>query len=248
MTKTICHLLVASLLLLFFSRATAQPPPVLPASAATTRQLSQPYLVTEVIDGDTIKISSGETVRLIGVDTPETVHPTKPVEAFGLQASAFTKRLLQGKQVRLEFDQDTRDRYKRLLAYAYLPNGTCANEQIILAGYGYAYTQFPFKYMERYRELEKTARTQRKGLWADEHTAAAPGSPVPATPAAPVPAQGLVPSSAAPVTVAQGLVAITPTGKKYHSMSCRTVAPSTARQIPLRQAAASGYTPCKLCK
>ncbi len=65
--------------------------------------------VTRVIDGDTLVLNGGERVRLIGVDTPETVHPTKPVEYFGKEASAFTKRMAEDQQVYLEYDQGLRE-------------------------------------------------------------------------------------------------------------------------------------------
>ena len=73
------------------------------------------------IDGDTVVLDGGKRVRLIGVDTPETVHPTKPVEYFGREASAFTK-LVEGQEVYLEYEQGspTRDRYGRTLGYVYL--------------------------------------------------------------------------------------------------------------------------------
>jgi micrococcal nuclease len=75
--------------------------------------------VTRVIDGDTLVLDGGERVRLIGVDTPETVHPNKPVERFGKEASGFTRKMAEGKQVRLEYDAETagHDRYGRTLAY-----------------------------------------------------------------------------------------------------------------------------------
>ena len=81
------------------------------------------YLCTRVVDGDTIIIiidDKNERVRLIGVDTPEIVHPEKPVEFFGQEATAFTKSMVEGKKVRLEYDQEKRDKYGRLLAYVYL--------------------------------------------------------------------------------------------------------------------------------
>jgi micrococcal nuclease len=106
-----------------------------------------------------------EKVRLIGVDTPETVHPQKPVEYFGKEASAFTRRMVEGKEVRLEFDWQQRDKYGRLLAYVYLPDGSFLNAEIIKQGYGFAYTRFPFKYLEEFRQCEKEAREQKRGLW-----------------------------------------------------------------------------------
>jgi micrococcal nuclease len=121
--------------------------------------------VKRVIDGDTLVLANDERVRLIGVDTPETKHPRKPVQRFGKEASLFTKRMVEGKEVRLEFDWQKRDKYGRLLAYIYLLDGTFVNAEIIKQGYGFAYTRFPFKYLEEFRSYEKEARENRKGLW-----------------------------------------------------------------------------------
>jgi len=129
---------------------------------------AQIYTVERVIDGDTIVVTDGdkiEKVRLIGVDTPETVHPKKPVEYFGKEASAFTKSMCEGKKVRLEYDQTKRDKYNRLLAYVYLEDGTFLNAEIVKQGYGHAYTRFPFKYLEEFREYEREAREDKRGLW-----------------------------------------------------------------------------------
>jgi micrococcal nuclease len=110
-------------------------------------------------------LKTEETIRLIGVDTPETVHPDKPVQDFGPEASAFTKEQLQGKQVYLAFDWDLRDRYGRLLAYVYTEDGTCFNARLIQEGYAYAYLSFRFQFMEEFAGLEQTAREQHRGLW-----------------------------------------------------------------------------------
>jgi micrococcal nuclease len=123
------------------------------------------YKVKRVIDGDTLLLINGERVRLIGVDTPETKHPQKPVEYFGREAYLFTKEMVDGKEARFEFDRQKRDRYGRLLAYVYLLDGTFLNAEIIKQGYGFAYTKFPFKYMEEFRRYEREAREKRKGLW-----------------------------------------------------------------------------------
>lgn len=126
------------------------------------------YFYTRVIDGDTIVVEiegKQEKVRLIGVDTPETVHPLKPVEYFGKEASDFTRRMVEGKKVRLEFDWQLRDKYGRLLAYVYLEEGTFLNAEIIKQGYGFAYTKFPFKFLSDFRQYEKEARENKKGLW-----------------------------------------------------------------------------------
>ena len=85
--------------------------------------VSAAQLVERVVDGDTIVVRGVGRVRLIGVDTPETVDPRRPVEFFGREASAFTKRLLEGQRVRLEYDWERADRYGRTLAYVYLRDG-----------------------------------------------------------------------------------------------------------------------------
>ena len=93
--------------------------------------------VVRVVAGDTLVLDGGERVRLIGVDTPETVHPQKPVEYFGKEASAFTRQLVEGERVRLEYDLGTgrKDRYGRTLAYVYLEDGRLLNLAIIAGGY-----------------------------------------------------------------------------------------------------------------
>ncbi len=121
--------------------------------------------VKRVIDGDTLLLTNGEKVRLIGVDTPETKHPQKPVQRFGREAYLFTRELVEGKEARLEFDWQRRDKYGRLLAYVYLTDGTFLNAEIIIQGYGFAYTRFPFKYLEEFRKYEREARENGKGLW-----------------------------------------------------------------------------------
>jgi len=123
------------------------------------------YKVKRAIDGDTLLLINGEKVRLIGVDTPETKHPQKPVEYFGKEAYLFTKQMVDGKEARLEFDRRKRDKYGRLLAYVYLLDGTFLNAEIIKQGYGKAYTRFRFKYMEEFRRYEREARESRRGLW-----------------------------------------------------------------------------------
>ena len=123
--------------------------------------------VERVIDGDTILLDGGERVRLIGVDTPETVHPSKPVEYFGKEASAFTRSMAEGKRVRLEYDWQRQDRYGRTLAYVFLEDGRLLNAEIVRQGYGHAYTRFAFQRMEEFRALEREARENGRGLWAE---------------------------------------------------------------------------------
>lgn len=123
------------------------------------------YTCIRVIDGDTIVLEGNEKVRLIGVDTPETVHPNKPVEHFGKEASEFTKRMVEGKKVRLEHDWQRKDKYGRTLAYVYLEDGTFLNLEIVKQGYGFAYTKYSFKFLEEFRQAEKEARKNNRGLW-----------------------------------------------------------------------------------
>jgi len=150
---------------------------------ATTPPLpNDTYPVAKVIDGDTISIiKDGKTVtlRLIGLDTPETVDPRKPVQCFGKAASDKAKELLAGKTVRLEFDssQGLLDKYGRTLAYVFLTDpstplgasGTSFNEYMISAGYGHEYTyNLPYKYQREFKAAEARAREEKKGLWADD--------------------------------------------------------------------------------
>ena len=123
------------------------------------------YTCTRVVDGDTIVVEKIGKIRLIGVDTPETKHPRKPVEYFGKEASNFTKRMVEGKKVRLKYDWQRKDRYGRVLAYVYLKDGTFLNAELIKQGYGHAYTRYPFKYLEQFIKYEKEARENKRGLW-----------------------------------------------------------------------------------
>jgi micrococcal nuclease len=131
--------------------------------------------VTRHVDGDTVRlefdsppprIQKSETVRLIGVDTPETVHPRRGLEFFGKEASDFTKKALLGKTVYAAFDWDLRDKYGRLLVYLYTAPGICHNAELIKQGYAHAYTRFPFQFLEEFRLLEEAARKARRGFWA----------------------------------------------------------------------------------
>lgn len=124
------------------------------------------YEVERIVDGDTLVLNQIGKVRLIGVDTPETKDPRKPVQYFGKEATQFLNRLVQHEEVRVEYDQSKQDRFQRTLAYVYLKNGTFVNAEIIKQGYGHAYTKFPFKHLEEFRKLEKEAREDQRGLWA----------------------------------------------------------------------------------
>lgn len=125
------------------------------------------YRVVKVIDGDSLFIDKIGEVRLIGVDTPEVYHPAKPVQYFAREASDFVQKQVEGKMVRLSYDKERYDKYGRTLAYVYLPDGRCLNEEIIRQGFGFVLTRFPFRYQKKYLKLEDEAREKGRGLWAN---------------------------------------------------------------------------------
>ncbi len=143
---------------------------------------NDPLTVTRAVDGDTLQLSSGEKVRLIGIDTPESSNNSKlrrdakrtgqdasEILRMGKEAAAFTRNLVQGKKVRLELDVGQRDKYGRLLAYVYLEDGTFVNAEIMKAGYAQVMTYPPnVKYQELFLGLKKEAREKGRGLWSDK--------------------------------------------------------------------------------
>lgn len=148
--------------------ATQTPTPAAPTTPPATpqRTLAQ---VLRAIDGDTIEVAidgQAYTLRYIGIDTPETVHPSQPVECFGQEASAFNKNLVQGKQVELEKDVSETDRFGRLLRYVYI-DGQMVNETLVREGYAVSSTFPPdVKYQDRFLQAQTEARDANRGLWA----------------------------------------------------------------------------------
>lgn len=142
-----------------------------PESENSDRELHE---VVKVIDGDTITIKMGEkneTVRLIGIDTPETVDTRVEVQCFGKESSAKLKSLLTGKKVYLEMDEGEgeRDKYRRLLAYVLRDDGLHINKYLIEEGYAYEYTyDSAYKYQDEFKDAEKEAKAGQKGLWAPD--------------------------------------------------------------------------------
>jgi len=136
-------------------------------------------LVTRVVDGDTLVLANKERVRLIGIDTPEMHDSNKlnrdaqrsgqdaeAIKQLGRRSYEFTKKLVEGKRVRLEFDVERLDKYKRLLAYVYLPDGSMLNAEIIEQGYASLMTYPPnVKYADLFLKLYQEARKNRRGLW-----------------------------------------------------------------------------------
>jgi micrococcal nuclease len=160
------------------------------ADLSTEAKLSLPFgrsnnyddvLVERAVDGDTLKLGNGERVRLIGIDTPE-MHESaklyrdskksgqdvKVIQALGKRSYNFTRDLVEGKRVRLEFDVEKRDKYKRVLAYVYLKDGTFVNAEIVKQGYASLMTYPPnVKYVDTFKELYKQARENNRGLWKE---------------------------------------------------------------------------------
>jgi micrococcal nuclease len=127
--------------------------------------------VVKVVDGDTIHVQVGATrekVRYIGVDTPETTHPSKGVECYGQQASDFNAQLVDGEQVRLVRDVESRDRYGRLLAYVYrVRDGLFVNAELARLGYAQPLSIAPdVRFARRFAALARQARDQQRGLWS----------------------------------------------------------------------------------
>jgi micrococcal nuclease len=127
--------------------------------------------VARVVDGDTIDVIAGGArvrVRYIGVDTPETRHPTKAVQCYGRAASTFNGRLVSGERVRLVRDVQERDRYGRLLAYVYrVRDGLFVNAELARLGYAQPLAIAPdTRYAERFARLAGEARKAGRGLWS----------------------------------------------------------------------------------
>ena len=137
-------------------------------------------IITRVVDGDTASVlvdGSERRVRFLGVDTPETVHPNKPVQFYGKEASNFTKESLTGKRVWLEYDASPQDRYNRHLAYIWTAKPNNINEdairkdmfnaKLLLGGYAKVMVIKPNKrYESLFRKFEEEARNSKRGLWS----------------------------------------------------------------------------------
>lgn len=139
-------------------------------SSATQGIEGEKAFVTKVVDGDTVEVGGDKTVRLIGIDTPETVDPRRPVGCFGKEASQETKRILLGKEIILQKDVSETDKYGRLLRYIFLPldNGQMlfVNDYLVREGYATVYTFPPdVKFNEQLREAEREAKDNKRGLW-----------------------------------------------------------------------------------
>lgn len=194
--------------------------------------------VTRVVDGDTLEVDLAgrtEKIRLIGVDTPETVHPTKGEEPYGKEASNFTKGQLTGKQIRLEMDVQERDKYGRLLSYVWLGD-TFFNEELLRQGYAQLLTIPPnIKYVERFTATQKEAREAGRGLWGVGGQVENPTTTQPEQPAA-----------------TSGNYVGSKESDKYHFPGCRwaeKITPENRIWFQTKEEAqAAGYQSCGVCK
>ncbi|MFN0197014.1 MAG: thermonuclease family protein [Planctomycetaceae bacterium] len=123
-------------------------------------------VVKRVVDGDTLLLDTGERVRLIGVNTPETKHPDLPVDPLGLEAAEFVVRRVQGKSIELRFDREKVDQHQRLLAYVYVDN-QFLNEELIREGYSKVVTRFPYSSSQKaiFILAEEEAKKAKRRIW-----------------------------------------------------------------------------------
>ncbi len=169
---------------LILSKATTKSPPVKPVEItqeATSAGIiagaeREKMSVKRVVDGDTIELADGRKVRYIGIDTPETVDPRKPVQCFGREAATKNRELVENKEVELEKDLSDTDRYGRLLRYVYVGD-LMVNEELVKMGFAQSSTFPPdIKYQERFVDAEKLARKENRGLWVSCMMSPTPGA------------------------------------------------------------------------
>lgn len=142
-----------------------KPKEELPQNSSDNKE--QIFKIVNVVDGDTVKLEGGEVVRYIGIDAPETVHPSKPVQCFGKEAGEKNRELVEGKEVRLVKDVSETDKYGRLLRYVYAGD-VFVNDYLVRNGYAKASSYPPdVKYQDQFRQAEEEARNNKRGLWAD---------------------------------------------------------------------------------
>lgn len=151
-------------------------PSTVHGSAKPSGNVETNALITRVVDGDTFeaRLDGDDTVwkvRMLGINTPETVDPRRPVECYGKEASGHLKKLLDGKRVRLESDEqaDERDKYDRLLRNVILEDGTDVNAAMVRDGFAYAYLSFPLNKSRKQelKMLQELARASSAGLWSE---------------------------------------------------------------------------------
>jgi len=220
----------------------------------TSQASNQLHKVVRIIDGDTFEIEGGQKVRMIGIDTPESVHPDKLKNTeFGEAASNYTKKLLEGKNVSLVKDVSETDKYGRLLRYVYLEDGTFVNELLVREGYAKVATYPPdVKYAEVFIAAERYARENSKGLWAYDGTEPVQGNAgeyVQETigkyvkEAAEEPGQG---------NMEEYMYVASVNSNMYHLPACRYAKDILEKNLlkfkNRADAESNGYEPCNVCK
>ncbi len=129
------------------------------------------YYVYTVVDGDTITLANTKNIRYIGIDTPELRKKVAGEwvwnpQPYAVEAYNLNKRLVEGKRIRLEFDNEKTDRYGRWLAYVFVDE-KMVNEELLRYGYATVYTRQPnMKYLDRLLAAEQQAKKQRRGIWS----------------------------------------------------------------------------------
>lgn len=183
-------------------------------------------LVVRVIDGDTIELENGQRVRYIGIDTPETVDPRKPVQCFGVEASNRNKQLVEGKRVRLEKDLSETDQYGRLLRYVYV-NDIFVNLSLVQDGFAYSSSYPPdVKYQSQFTEAQRIALEQKKGLW-DSCPASSPTS-APSSTQSPTPTTAPSDQSSSQCVIKGN---ISSGGKIYHLPGCGSYSQTIINEV-----------------
>jgi micrococcal nuclease len=205
-----------------------------------------------MVDGDTFAYSVPEgtvqKVRMIGIDTPETVHPNKPVEHFGKEASKRLKELIFAKDVWLIIDpqQGEKDKYGRILAYVYrVSDQTFINLEMVRTGYAHAYVEYPFRFQDEFVEAERLAKAVPLGLWRPAPTLPEPTTPPPDRGLA---ARAEVEPPATPEWRKEKgeTVYVTKSGTKYHWAGCRLLLAKSSTPMDLEEAR-KAHSPCSKC-
>jgi micrococcal nuclease len=147
---------------------------IIPTKIVTPTENGDLISVTKVIDGDTLIVNINdkeESIRLIGIDTPEINDKRKKVKCFGEKATERVKELVENKKIRLEVDesQENKDIYSRLLRYIYLEDGIFLNKKLIEEGFAFEYTyKIPYKFQTEFKAAQKMAEEEKIGMWADD--------------------------------------------------------------------------------
>ena len=154
---------------IFFSSSIRYKPTFPSSDKLSEKPPKGEFLISNVIDGDTIVLDNGYKVRLIGIDAPEIQHENSPAEEFGYESKSFLKQIAEGKKCILKYEaNETYDKYGRLLAYIFVEN-KLLNSEIIKQGYARVYTRFTFSKEAEFINFEREARKKGTGIWSKEN-------------------------------------------------------------------------------